>query len=104
MAGGDILEAERLGARQQRAEFDLAVAGQAWVGRIALSVFVQEVLDHILPKLALVVEDIVGNTELGADAPGALGHLLRAAQAFPESLVITIPEVHRYAGDVVAGL
>jgi hypothetical protein len=104
VAGRDVVEAERLGAGHQGAELDLAVALQAGVRRVALSVFAYEVLDHELPELAPVVEDIVGNAELGADATSALGHLLRAAQTLFESLVIAIPKVHRDASDLVAGL
>src|SRR5690349_17118015 len=87
MAGRHIIEAKRIGTREQGAESDVAVAGQAGVRCIALRILAQEVVDHVLAKLALVVEDIVRDAELGADAPGAFGDLLRTAQAFLEPLV-----------------
>src|SRR5262245_46651393 len=79
MAGRDIFVAERQRTSQQCPKLEIAVACQARVRRQAACILIQEVFDHMLPELFLVVKYIVGNAKLGTHASGALSYLLRTA-------------------------
>ena len=102
MAGRERVRAEVLRRLHKIGEFDELVAGDAGHGSLAAGVARGEFVNHLLAKLALVIENEVRNAESRRDisrivnvAPGAAGAL--AVRGFA-----VIIKLHRDAHDVIA--
>src|SRR5690606_27304342 len=79
MAGGERPRAEILRRRQKIAEFHRLVTTHAGDRRLAAKVAVGELLHHLVAKPALIVEDIMGNTDGIGNTAGIMNILPGAA-------------------------
>ncbi len=61
-----------------------------------------EFVDHLLAKLALVVENEMRNAELRRDASGVVDVATGAAGALAMGGLAVVIELHRHADDVIA--
>ncbi len=78
MAGGNVIAAQLPRALEQGAELELLVAHDARIGRAPGPVFLGKISDHLFLEGVRLVDQIIGDTELVADAAG-IRHRLRAA-------------------------
>src|SRR5438876_7014078 len=63
VTGRDILRAERIGILAQRAELDEVVARDAWIGRAARGVLVDEAFDHAAAERLLEIQHVMRDSE-----------------------------------------
>ena len=97
MTGSQGDEAEGIGAVEQAAELDGAIALDAGVGRVARRVGSDVRIDHLRGEVVAEVEDVVGNAQLGRHAAGVL-HVGDAAAA---GVGLAAPQLEGDPGDVV---
>ena len=70
---------EIAGSLEQIGEFDLLVAGDARNRCFAGNIAIGEAIDHTLPKAALIIQHVMGNTQPLRDPPRILNVLPGAA-------------------------
>ena len=104
MSGGDVVGADAVGVVGQAAELQPVVAHDAWIGRAASRVLVDEVVDDVLLKLVLEVNDVVRDADSCGSGTGVLLVLDAAAVALAtEGVRVGVgPEAHRDADNVEA--
>jgi hypothetical protein len=97
--GGDRIEAQLGGPRQEAVELEMAIAGHTGVGGAPGGVIGDVGVDDLAVELATEVEDVVGDPELFGDPAGVVdvGHRTAPRVRRPR------PQLHRGADDVVAG-
>ena len=79
MSGRDGRRVPGAGAREERAELDVAIAHGARHGRATRLVLSREVVDHRAFEFGLAIEEIVGNAEPARDLPRIVHRGGRAA-------------------------
>ena len=78
MAGRQIIGIQCQRIVQQPVKANMPIAFQAWIGRQALAMLVDEILDNPAPKDLLRIQRVKGNAEFVGDAAGIV-HLARRA-------------------------
>ncbi len=78
--GGQVAGFQCLGMAQQPAEADVAVAGQAGIGRAAAAVLGDKIVNHGGLELGLIVDQVERDAQACGHTPGVL-HRLRGAAA-----------------------
>jgi hypothetical protein len=81
VAGGDALGADGAGGLEQSIELEVVVAERAGNGRAAVQILVDKGADDILLEALLLVDDVIGNSEVLGDAAGVVDVIERAAAA-----------------------
>src|SRR3989338_6539736 len=88
MTRGDVLRPLRLRPLQERAELEIAIAGNAWVGRAAVEIAARKRPDHRAGELRAQIEQRVRDPEKSGHRlrPEMIGAILRLlALAFPQA-------------------
>ncbi len=93
MAGGQGVGAEVAGGGQQVMEFDALVAADAGDRGFAAQIGSGEVVDHRGPEAALVVEHVVGDTEVVGHPPRIMDVLAGAAGALAAHRLAMVVEL-----------
>ena len=102
VTGDHCVEAERDRPVEHGRELDLLVAAQAGVGRAALGVLLQEVLDDVLVEAVAHVPDVERDPDDVGCTPGVVGVLDRAAAASTRAVGLRVAREGQVdAGDVV---
>ena len=102
MAGGERPRAKILRRRQKIAEFHRLVTTHAGDRRLAAKVAVGELLHHLVAKPALIVEDIMGNTDGIGNTAGIMNILPGAAGALFLHRDAMIVKLQGNADDIIA--
>ncbi len=98
VTGGDGVEAERIGAPEERAELDRAIALDTRVGSATGRVLANVGLDHDVVERVGEVEHVVRDVELRRDP----SRVLDVADAAAAGVGLAAPELERDTRDVVA--
>jgi hypothetical protein len=67
-----------------------------------IGVLAHEVRDHLLAELTLEVDDVVGDADLGGDAPRVVQVVDRTAGAEADLPLALVVQLHRQADDLMA--
>src|SRR5271170_2319784 len=102
MAGGDELRAELVRAVNEPAKLQILIAHHAGIRRAAGLVFVGEVLDDVLLEFRRLVNEVIRDVELVADAARVGDGLRAAALVLGAVHAILWPELERDTNDLVA--
>ena len=95
MTGGDIIGALFFGPAQERAEFEVAIARHARIGRAAVQVVLGKRLDHGVGELLAQIEQGMRNAQMLSDFLGAA--MIRTN---PRPL-LALPHAQRDADDLM---
>ena len=105
MPGHDAVEAQHARPFIELAELQIPVAVDARVGRPAGFIAAHKLLNHLLPKLRLKVENIKRDAELIGDGARVLDVVQRAAGLRAgKSCVLVGVQLHHAAGAGIPGI
>ena len=105
MARRQIVGAQGEGVIEEIIETDVAVTGQAGVGRDATGVASDEMIDDFLLEDMFNIDEVEGDAELGGDVTGFISRFQGAAAVFPAPVRgLLRPQSHHHPHHVVSGL